>query len=141
MPRINLRVYIDPGEVQIFCNLQRKDGQHETLTDETLTAAIDTGAAISLFPKELLNIIAHRVSDKPDIVVDQAGIAGQSFQAVEAFVTISLEDEAGNITSPFEIRAWFTETNTRLIGFADILDRAILHVDMIQRAGWLEIDV
>jgi hypothetical protein len=52
-----------------------------------------------------------------------------------------LEDETGARTPDFEARVWFAETNTALIGFADILDRAILHVDMPRRHGWLEIDV
>ncbi len=27
-----------------------------------------------------------------------------------------------------------------LIGFAGILDRGVLHVDMLQRRGWIDID-
>jgi hypothetical protein len=36
--------------------------------------------------------------------------------------------------------AWFTDTDARLIGFQDVLDQAILHIDMLQRDGWLDID-
>lgn len=56
-------------------------------------------------------------------------------------MTITLEDEVGNLTPPFEILAWFADTDTRLIGFKDVLDRAVLHIDMLQRSGWLEVDV
>ena len=136
MPRLQLRLYTDPGEAQIFCNLLRQDGN-----EEKLTATIDTGAAISLFPRELLDDVVHRPSENPNVVIGQAGIAGQSFKAVEAYVTISLEDETGNITPPFEIIAWFANTRKRLIGFKDILDKGTLHLDMPQREGWLEIIV
>ncbi|MBZ0282655.1 MAG: hypothetical protein K8L97_18080 [Anaerolineae bacterium] len=135
MTQIQLRIYYDPSECQVFCNIARKDG-----TLEKLTATIDTGAAVSLFPRELLDLIAYRPTDDASIIIDQAGIAKQSFQAVEAVITISLEDAAGNLTQPFEITAWFTDTETRLIGFKDVLDQSILHIDMPQRSGWLEID-
>jgi hypothetical protein len=55
MTRIEVRVYVDPGEIQMFCNLLRKDGNQEKLT-----ATIDTGAAVSLFPRELLNVVEYR---------------------------------------------------------------------------------
>jgi hypothetical protein len=73
------------------------------------------------------------------VTITQAGIAQQDFEATEAFVTIYLEDAAGNQTPSFEILAWFTATRQTLIGFQDILDRAVLHIDMPQRDGWLEI--
>ena len=136
MIRLQLRIYTYPGEAQIFANLQRKDGDQETIT-----ATIDTGAAISLVPIELMEIIDSRSSAASKVVIDQAGIAGQSFEAVEAFVTISLEDTVGNLTPPFEIPVWFAATTTPLLGFAGVLDRVILHLDMLQQIGWLEIDL
>jgi hypothetical protein len=135
MPRLQLRLYTEPGEAQIFCNLLRQDGN-----EEKLTATIDTGAAISLFPRELLDEVVHRPSEYPNVTIGQAGIAAQSFKAFEAYVTISLEDESGHITKPFEIIAWFANTRRRLIGFKNILDSGILHLDLPNRAGWLEID-
>jgi deoxyxylulose-5-phosphate synthase len=127
--RIFLRIYVNPGEAQIFCNLLRKDGNLETIT-----ATIDTGAGICLFPKELLEILSYRASGDEHIVIDQAGIAGQFFDAVEAFVSISLEDEFGNVTSIFEVPVWFADTRTVLIGFTGVLDRAVLHIDMLQQS-------
>jgi hypothetical protein len=106
---------------------------------EKLSAIVDTGAAVSLFPKDLLDIVAYRLTQQGTVTINQAGIAAQSFQAFEAYVTISLEDAQGNLTLPFEILAWFGETEIALIGFQDILDRAVLHIDMPQRDGWLEI--
>ena len=136
MVRLQLRLYTDPGEAQIFANLQRKDGYQETIT-----VTIDTGAAISLLPIELMEIVDSRSSANPRIIIDQAGIAGQSFEAIEAFVTLSLEDADGNLTTPSEIPVWFAATKTPLLGFAGVLDRAILHLDMVQKIGWLEIDL
>lgn len=135
MVRLQLRLYTDPGEAQVFCNFLRHDGN-----EEKLSATIDTGAAISLFPRELLDEIVYRPTENPNIRIGQAGIAQQSFTAFEAYVMISLEDELGNFTPPFEIVAWFARTNKKLIGFAGILDHSILHIDMLERLGWLEID-
>src|SRR3954469_15768448 len=134
MPRLKLRIYVSPSEAEIFCNLLRTDGNQETTA-----ATIDTGASISLFPIELLDVLSYRVLQER-ITIEQAGVANQFFEAVEAVVTISLEDEVGNVTPPFEIPAWFADTNQPLIGFAGVLDRAVLHIDMLQKSGWLEID-
>ena len=135
MTRLLLRIYVNPGEAHIFSNLLRKDG-----SQETTAATIDTGAAISLFPAELLELVAYRPIGDEKIIIDQAGIANQSFEAVEAFVTISLEDEFGHLTQPFEIPAWLADSAIPLLGFAGVLDRAILHIDMPQQVGWIEID-
>jgi hypothetical protein len=132
MMRLQLRIYTTPGEAQLYCNLLRKDG-----AQETITATIDTGAAISLFPAELLEIVVHHTSTQQTI--DQAGIANQSFTAIEAYITISLEDEFGNLTPSFEIPAWFAASTTPLVGFAGLLDRSILHIDMPNRNGWLDL--
>lgn len=133
MPRLQLRIYINPSEAQIFCNLLRKDGNFEKIT-----ATVDTGAAVSFFPSQLLEILAYRTTERGKLEIEQAGIAKHSFQATEAYVTISLEDAQGNVTEPFEILAWFADTTTPLLGFEDVLDSAILHIDMPQRAGWIE---
>ncbi len=135
MQRFDLRLYLDPSEAEIFLKVLRKDG-----TYERLTAAIDTGAAVSLLPNDLLELIVYRPSHGATVVIDQAGIAKQAFQAFEAYVTIILEDHLGQVSQPFEIRAWFADTSYVLVGFSDLLDRAVIHIDMPQRSGWLEID-
>jgi hypothetical protein len=135
MPRFQLRIYVEPGEAEIFCKVLRKDG-----TYERLTAIIDTGAAVSLFPNDLLELINYRPTDRSTITIDQAGIARQTFQAIEGYIHIILEDQEGQVTQPVEIRAWFANTNHVLLGFADLLDQAILHIDMPQRNGWLDIN-
>jgi hypothetical protein len=135
MSRIQLLVYVDPSEIEIICKLKFKDG-----TFERLAAIVDTGAAVSLFPISLLAESDHRLTERRSITIDQAGIAQQSFEAIEAYITIMLEDASSNSTLPFEIMAWFADTNQPLIGFDDVLDRAVLHVDMLQRIGWLDID-
>jgi len=133
--RLQLRIHLNPSEVLVFCNLSRKDGNLEKMA-----GVVDTGAAVSLFPDSLLDVIIYRPAKQGKVTIDQAGVAAQSFQAVEAFATVSLEDTQGNLTQPFEILAWFGKTEIALIGFQDVLDRAVLHIDMPQRSGWLEID-
>jgi len=135
MTRIQLQIYLAPEQVDIFCRLKFKDG-----TFERLSAAVDTGAEVSLFPLNFLDGVDYRLSERGQIIVDQAGIANQAFNAVETYVTVVFEDASGNITQPFEISAWFADTNQPLIGFSGVLDRAILHIDMLQREGWLEIN-
>jgi hypothetical protein len=133
MTRLHLRLYTNPGEAQIFCNFATKEGGFERTT-----VTIDTGAAISLFPRELLALVDHQIIDE-EVFVEQAGVSSQEFRAVEARVTVVLEDERGQRTEPIVIRAWFTETWTHLIGFADLLEKAVLHIDMPQLEGWLEL--
>ncbi len=135
MSRIDLLLYVDPGEVEVIVNLKRKNAGYERLA-----ATIDTGAAISLFPRYLLGEIDHQPLLQP-VIIDQAGIAGQSFEAVEALVSLFLEDAKGNRTIELEIPCWFSDTQENLVGFAGLLDRATLFVDMRQtRTGWIEFD-
>ncbi len=135
MPRIQLRTYRNPGQVEVFVNIKLTNGYHRLIT-----ATIDTGAEVSLFPTALLNVIEYRLVRPEKVVVQQAGLANQQFEAYEAMLTIYLEDLAGNQTQEFEIRAWFTETEESLIGFDGILDRARLHIDMLSALdAWLEI--
>lgn len=137
MARIQLRLYVDPGEAEVFLQIKQRDGGYTYLT-----AIIDTGAAVSLFPIRLLPNFDHRLSGSGVVTIDQAGITQQSFQATEAFISIFLEDMQGNQTGEFEIRAWFAETDFILLGFDGILDRAILYLDMLdQREGWIEMRV
>ncbi len=134
--RIQLRVYLDPGGLEVYLNVKRRDGGFRTLT-----ASIDTGAAVSLLPNDLQSELDYRTTEQGTIVIQQAGIAGQDFEATEAYITVFLEDQHGARTPDFEVRVWFADTNAVLIGFADMLDRAILHVDMPQLQGWLDIGV
>jgi hypothetical protein len=133
--RLQLRIYVSPGEAQLFCNLLRKDG-----IQEKITVTVDTGAEVSLLPDELLDVVQYRLSERERVQIGQAGIARQDFDATEAYITVRLEDDKGNITPTFEVLAWFAPTKQPLIGFEDVLDRAVLHIDMPQRTGWLEIE-
>jgi hypothetical protein len=135
MTRINLQIYVSPGQAEISFALKQTDE-----TYERFTAVIDTGAEVSLFPIKFLEGTEYRLSEKGKVKIGQAGIAQQKFDATEAFVTIILEDADGNRTQPFEVLAWFAPTRLALVGFQDILDHAVLHIDMPQRTGWLEID-
>lgn len=136
MGRVNLILYTDPGSAEVFLNLRLKNSEYTRLT-----AVIDTGAEVSLFPRSLLDDVEHRLTERPNILVEQAGIAHQAFEAVEAFIHVFLEDASGGKTKDLEIRAWFTRSNVALVGFADLLDRATLHMEMRQdRNGWIELD-
>ncbi len=136
MPRLQLRVYVEPGGVEIFLNIKQKDGDYQRVA-----ATVDTGAAVTLLPARLLHTTDYRVVGRGEIIVEQAGIARQAFAATEAIVEVFLEDENGMRTRYFETRVWFAETEVALVGFAGILDRAILHIDMRDtRSGWIEIE-
>jgi hypothetical protein len=134
MPRIQLRIYVSPGKAETFINVRRQDGGYLSLA-----ATVDTGAAVSLLPVKLMDIIENRPR-RGRVTIDQAGIARQSFEATESFVTIFLEDQTGAQTGEFEVRVWFADTDEVLVGFDGILDRAVLHIDMQKRDGWIEIE-
>lgn len=135
MPRIQLQIYIEPGQAEVVFRVLRTDGSYEPLT-----GIIDTGAEISLLPNDLLDKVAYRPIGVGKIIIDQAGIARQAFEATEAYVTGFLEDRVGTQSGEIEVRVWFAETDITLIGFDGILDRAVLHIDMQKRDGWIELD-
>lgn len=135
MPRLQLRLYVNPGGADVFMNIRLKDGNFQPMA-----AYVDTGAEVSLLPIEFMEKCAYRlVNDKP-VTIDQAGIARQVFTATEATIKLFLEDYTGTRTGEFEARVWFADTDEVLLGFADILDHATLHIDMPQRAGWIEMN-
>jgi hypothetical protein len=134
MTRIQLTIYSDPDEVEAFINIRRSD-----ITYERVAAAVDTGAEMCLFDAKLLDVIEYRLHRK--ISVTQAGIARQSFEGIEAYIYVFLEDAIGTRTKEFEILAMFAETEVNLLGFEDLLVRATLYIDMRQtKTGWLEFD-
>lgn len=133
MTTLRLQIFTNPPVARIVMNIKRKDG-----ADYWLEAEIDTGAEISLLPARLMEVFDYRAST--EVRIDQAGIATQAFVATEASISLTLEDLDGNQTDEFKARVWFADTNVVLLGFADILDRAILHIDMPQRTGWIDIN-
>ncbi len=134
MTRIQLRLYTEPGAAEVFVQMKCSDG-----TFEPLTAAIDTGGELSLFPIRILDKIEHQIV-REKVILEQAGIAKQEFEAKEATVTIFLEDQFGTYTKEISIRAWFADTLVSLLGFQGILDNAILHIDTLNtRTGWIEL--
>jgi hypothetical protein len=137
MPRLQLRVYVDPGEAEIFVNVRLRDGSYYRMV-----AVVDSGAEVSMLPAYLQQTALYDVVGDGDIVVEQAGIARHFFSATQATVRLFLEDEFGTETNEFEAHVWFSDTTVFLLGFKDILDRAILHIDMRDsRSGWIDIDV
>lgn len=136
MTRIQLRLYVNPGEAEITVAIKLPDNTYERITGK-----VDTGAEISLLPTDILKKLVAIPDEEGQIfTVQQAGIAKQSFQVEERQITMILEDQFGNETQPFVARVWFGDTEMALIGFEDILEHAVLHIDMPQRTGWLEID-
>jgi hypothetical protein len=134
MSRISLILTVNPYQAEVFVRYKKTDGIFETEV-----ALVDTGAETSLFPKMWLNTAEHKLADTT-VVIEQAGIAKQSFDAFEAEIILKLEDSVGNVSAELRVSAWFAETDKVIIGFKDILDRAILHVDFLDtRTGWLEI--
>jgi hypothetical protein len=102
---------------------------------------IDTGAAATLLPAQLRDTADYHVVGRGDITVEQAGIARQAFMATEAMDDMFLEGENGLRTDYFAARVWFADTELALLCFADVLDKAILHIDMRDtRSGWIDIN-
>lgn len=133
MSRLELIVYQNPGQADIFLNIKTADG-----TFHRVTAIVDTGAEISLLPDILLPSIAYQLTEPAGYTIDQAGITRQSFYVQEAGITVFLEDIHSNRSSEFRIVAWFGNTDKIIIGFGGILERAIFHLDMPNLSGYLE---
>jgi hypothetical protein len=134
MTRIQLRIYRNPGQAEVFLNIKRKDSGYEKRA-----AIVDTGAQVSLLPSLLMDVLAYRLSERGSFTIEQAGIATQAFEAIEAYVTVFLEDMSGNRTDDFEIRVWFAGTREVLLGFDGVLDHAVLHIDMPNLIGYIEL--
>jgi hypothetical protein len=134
MARLNLVLINQPYEVQVFVRFKLRDGNFDTMV-----AVVDTGADICLFPRRWLETAEHTILDK-DIVLEQAGIAKQAFEAIEAEITLYCEDALGNESTPIKVRAWFADTTKVILGFRDVLDRAKLYIDYQEtRTGWIDL--
>jgi hypothetical protein len=130
-----LALYVKPKPITpiVILNLRRRDGGFERLN-----AIVDTGAEVTFLPAKQMIHLAYRVSENSEVKVEQAGIANQRFNVLEAYVEAYLEDEQGNVTQPFETKIWFGTTTETLLGVEQMLDRAILHLDMPALTGYLE---
>jgi hypothetical protein len=134
MARLNLVLINQPYEVQVFVRYKLTDGSFDTMV-----AVVDTGADTCLFPLRWLEVAEHTILDK-EVVLEQAGIAKQSFEAVEAEIILYCEDSQGNESAPMKVRAWFAETTKVILGFRDVLDRAKLYIDYQEsRTGWIDL--
>lgn len=133
MIRIQLRISLDPTEVDTYLRIKTIDGDYYAVT-----ATIDTGAQVSLLPDDLLEFVEHQLSARGHFTVEQAGISHQVFEATEAFITVYVEDSLGNHTLPFVIKCWFTDTSRYIVGFEGLLDSGALHIDIPQQSAYLE---
>lgn len=132
MARVSLNLYLQPSMIEIYVRFITQSGG--TKLD---VGFIDTGATVSLFPISFLDELEHTIIN-PNIEIEQAGIAGNYFKAIEAEVKLYFEDSQGNTTPELTVRAWFADTSKIIIGFQDILDRATLYADFRQsRTGWI----
>jgi hypothetical protein len=134
MPRLQLLVYRDPGQVEVFLNIRLVDGIFEPVA-----VIIDTGAQNSLLPAQWLERVDTSGGERQEIRIGQAGIARQSFTATQAVVTVFLEDLNGNRSEKFATPMWFAGTDVSLIGFGGILERTTLHLDLPNLSGYLDI--
>jgi len=134
MTRISLLISKDPVQAEVYVNFQQTDG-----SAHKRPAIIDTGAEISLFPLDLLSFIAFDAHSRQEIILEQAGVVGQKFTAIEVQTHIVLEDSQGNITKSIPIRAWFADTDRWILGMTDALARGILHIDMPALSSYIEI--
>lgn len=134
MTKINLILSTRPCEVEVGVSFKGLDGGFELNY-----GMIDTGAELSLFPEKWLSTAEHTII-KHDVILEQAGIAKQGFTAIEAEITLLLEDGLGNQSQSLQVRAWFAETTRVIVGFQDILDRAEIYIDYKKtRTGWIDI--
>lgn len=136
MARVQLRLTIEPDKTvaEVYVQIKRIDGGYETVV-----AAIDTGAAVSVFPMRILNSLVYRVVNEK-VILQQAGIARQTFEAKEVIISLYLEDTTGARTREIEIKAWFAPTLKSLLGFEDFLNQAVLHIDLLHtRSGYIEL--
>ena len=85
-----------------------------------------------------MNFVEYQIIEQGSVTVEQAGIARQSFSATEAMLRLFLEDSNGARTSEIEAPVWFANTGAILLGFQDVLDQAVLFVDMRIHLGWIE---
>jgi len=133
MPRIQLLLYLDPDYAEVIVSLRLKDGNRRRVV-----ATVDTGAEVSLLPRNLLNELEYRVLQHT-VTVQQAGIARHEFVVDIALIKLFLEDWSGNQSEELEVTVWFADTDEVLVGFDGVLDRAKLYIDMLEiRTGWIE---
>lgn len=134
MIRIALMISKNPSEAEVFVRFVKdKDIIYR------LPAIIDTGAQISLFPLELLELLSPTAFNQEEVIIEQAGIAGQEFKAIRTHVHLSFEDFDGNITYPMLVEAWFANTERWIIGMADIIERGVLHLDIPNLSGYIDL--
>jgi hypothetical protein len=133
MVRINLRVTEAPTPPEVFCSILRWDGELELVG-----MYVDTGAQTSVLPKKLMQDLKYELLDGGDVLIEQAGIAKQTFNATEALITLRFEDIEGNISVQKQMRVWFAETTKHLLGYTDALEHCELFVDTPSYAGWIE---
>jgi hypothetical protein len=112
MARVQLQIYVDPGELDVIISITRKDGG-----EYRMTAIVDTGAEYSLFPIRLLDQFQHRIVDTGELDVEQAGIARQAFKAIVADVDLFLEDANGLAYSSTHRESLVCGYQTGLAGF------------------------
>lgn len=72
MARVELRINLTPGSAEVFVRIKRKDHIYGRPT-----ATVDTGAAVSLFPRSALGEIEQISIVQTFIPIEQAGIAQQ----------------------------------------------------------------
>jgi hypothetical protein len=133
MTRIELYIEPDPITAYITLGLKRRDGSFEYIV-----AIVDIGAEVTTIPSRLMMFLDYQVSERGEVIVEQAGIAEHRFGVLEVKAEAFLEDNHKAATQPFQTKIWFANTRLALLGVEQMLDRAILCIDMPNLTGYLE---
>lgn len=133
MTRIELSLQPNPITAYVTLNIRRRDASFERIV-----AIVDPGAEVTTLPARYMMSLDYQVGERGQVLVEQAGIAQQQFGVLEAQAEAFLEDNQQTATKPFQTKIWFANTELALLGVEQMLDRAVLHIDMPNLSGYLE---
>lgn len=126
---------LDFIRIKCLIGFKRKDRTGYSLAE----GIIDTGAYVSVIPKDLGEIIEREVTGQ----YRMKGINLRDECAIPVSVgktTCILFDESGNTSGDLEISCFFANTNDIpvVIGFVDILTRFKINIDYPNKKAFLE---
>jgi hypothetical protein len=129
------RSKLDFVRIKCLIGLKKKDGSGYSLAE----GIIDTGAYVSVIPKDVGEVIEKEVTGK----YRMKGLNSREECAIPVLIgstTCILFDEQGNTSGDMKISSFFAETNDVpvIIGFADILNRFTLTVDYQNNKAFLK---
>lgn len=131
----NSKTKLDFVRIKCLIGLKKKNVSEYTLAE----GIIDTGAYVSVIPKDISEIIEKETIGK----YKMKGLNSKEECAIPVSVgktTCILFDELGNTSGDLEISSFFANTNDIpvIIGFADILTKFKLNIDYANKKAVLE---